>query len=63
MICLGNYEKILFNQRGNVNSRQRYMKPAYQAARDGVEAKEASKENGSTEPIYAGSVSLHKVLH
>lgn len=40
------------------------MKPAYQATRDGAEAKEAREKKGSSEPISAGSsVSLHKVLH
>lgn len=40
---------------------RRKMKPADQATRDGVEAKEAQK---GTKPNYAGSsVLLHKVLH
>ena len=40
------------------------MKPAYQATRDGAEAKDAHQKKGSTEPICAGSsVSLYNVLH
>lgn len=36
----------LFYHCGNVSSQQRYMKPAYQATRDGVEGKEEVKDKG-----------------
>lgn len=37
----------IFYQCGNVSGQQRYMKPAYQATRDGVEGKEAVQDKGS----------------
>lgn len=41
----------VFYHYGNVNGLQSCMKPAYQATRDGVEAKVAHKEKVPTEPI------------
>lgn len=45
----------MFLQRGNVSRQPGYNKPAYQATRDGIEAKEAHEERGSTKQIYADS--------